>query len=140
MSATSPRLRRFRFTAGQAVLLGGDLPALVRGRLRTEAGRALYHIELTGETAGRPFRTVMEDGLVEVPERSAKTARRRFYSFCRAEDAVIAAGGSRSPMRLISAALRRLRSNTYAARPMAAGIAWRTSRWPARPATTGEVA
>ena len=73
MSATSPRLRPFRFSEGQAVLLGGDLPAVIRGRLRTFAGRAQYRIELTGENAGRPCRTVMEDGLVEVPERSAKT-------------------------------------------------------------------
>lgn len=73
MTTTSPRLRPFRFAEDQPVLLGGDLPAVIRGRLRTFAGHALYQIELTGETAGRPFRTVMEDGLVEVPERSAKT-------------------------------------------------------------------
>lgn len=72
MTATSPRLRPYRFAEDQPVLLGGDLPAVVRRRLRTFAGHALYQIELTGETAGRPFRTAMEDGLVEVTQRSAQ--------------------------------------------------------------------
>lgn len=76
MSA-SPRLRPFRFTEDQSVLLGGDMPAVIRGRLRTFAGHAQYHIELTGETAGRPFRTVMEDGLVEVSQRSAQARNHR---------------------------------------------------------------
>lgn len=77
MTVTSPRLRRFRFAEDQPVLLGGDLPAVVRGRLRTFAGHALYQIELTGETAGRPFRTVMEDGLVEVTQRPAQARNYR---------------------------------------------------------------
>lgn len=76
MTTTSPRLRPFHFSEGQAVLLGGDLPAVIRGRLRTGGGRALYQIEVTGETAGRPFRTVLEDGLVEIPKRSAKARHR----------------------------------------------------------------
>jgi hypothetical protein len=77
MTATSPRLRPYRFAEDQPVLLGGDLPAVIRGRLRTFAGRALYQIELTGETAGRPFRTVMEDGLVEVTQRPAQARNYR---------------------------------------------------------------
>jgi hypothetical protein len=75
MSA-SPRLRPFKFTEGQPVLLGGALPAVIRGRLRTFAGHALYQIELTGETAGRPNRAVMEDGLVPISKRSSKTSHR----------------------------------------------------------------
>lgn len=44
--------------------------------IRTFTGQALYQVELTGETAGRSFRTVMEHGLVEVPTRSPKARSR----------------------------------------------------------------
>jgi hypothetical protein len=77
MTATPPRLRPFRFTEDQPVLLGGDVSAVIRGRLRTFAGHALYQIELTGDNAGRPYRTVMEDGLVEVTQRPAQACSHR---------------------------------------------------------------
>ena len=74
---SAPRLRRsytatFRFAVGQAVRLCG-FPATIHQRLRTAAGRALYVIQLAGEHFTR---TVMEDGLEQLPTRPAKTRHR----------------------------------------------------------------
>lgn len=48
----------FRFAAGDSVAFG-DHVAIVMTRSRSAMGREIYHIQLiTGDMAGRPFRTV----------------------------------------------------------------------------------
>lgn len=63
---TEPRLRRraYRFQIGQTVRLRGHaIQAVILRRLRSKAGREYYDVTLTGDTAGRPFRTFVGDGL-----------------------------------------------------------------------------
>lgn len=51
-------LAEFRFAAGDSVAFG-DYVAVVMTRSRSAFGREIYYIQLiTGDMAGRPFRTV----------------------------------------------------------------------------------
>lgn len=54
-----PRLSPYRYQAGQQVSLCG-FQATVHQRLRTALGRAMYVVQLAGETGTRH---IMEDGL-----------------------------------------------------------------------------
>lgn len=74
-----PRLRRsytatFRFVVGQLVRCH-DRFAIVIGRLRSANGLEIYEVALTGDTAGRPVRTLLGDFLEPLPARPTKTRR-----------------------------------------------------------------
>lgn len=70
-----PRLRRYRFRIGARVRLRGyAVTAMVLARSRTALGKEIYDVIMTGEFAGRPFRTFAGDGL-EAVENVRKTRR-----------------------------------------------------------------
>ncbi|MBB2832384.1 UNVERIFIED_ORG: hypothetical protein GGD51_002513 [Rhizobium esperanzae] len=55
--STAP-CREFRFAVGDSLAFGGHV-AIVMTRARSAMGREIYEIKLvTGDIAGRPFRTV----------------------------------------------------------------------------------